>query len=277
MTGHAVAAPATRFDPTARIGLSGVVAAEWTKLRSLRSTVWSYAALVVLSLGFTALVTSVVMSQWDTTSAADRATYLADPSGFLAPALAFGQVPLCVLGVLAVTAEYTSGTIRASLLAVPRRVPVLAAKVAVFAAVTLVVTEAIAFAAFALGQAVIAEHIPASLHDPGVLRSVIGAGVFLTVLGVFALGVGALLRHTAAAVTVVIGCVLVLSQLAFLLPGGVGEHVAAFLPANAGQRFASASDGPDDVLSPWQGLGVLCLWTALALGLAGYRFRRRDV
>ena len=267
----------TAFDRGRHVRFGDIAAAEWTKLRSVRSTVWSLCALVVVTVGLTALVTAVTMANWDASSHADRASLLADRTGFLVPVLALGQLPICVLGVLVATGEYATGTIRASVLATPRRTPILVAKAAVFASVTLVIGEVVGFAAFGTGQALIARHIPVSLHDPGVLRAVVGTGLYLAVLGLFGLGVGALFRHGAAAITTVIGLVLVLSQLAHLLPGSLGEHVAGYLPANAGARITSVGGGADQVLSPWQGFGVLGLWTAVVLGVAAYRFRRRDV
>ena len=167
--------------------------------------------------------------------------------------------------------------IRASVLAVPRRTPMLAAKAAVFAAVAFVAGTLVAFASFLSAQAIIRSHIPVSLSDPAVLRAVFGMGLYLTVLGLLGLAIGALVRHTAAALTVVVGVVVVLSNLARTLPGAVGQHIAAYLPTNAGMLITHAHQERTDLLTPWQGFGVLCLWTALLLGAAAWSLGRRDV
>ena len=207
-------------------------------------------------------------ASWNSLSAATRQGYLADPTGFLAAALNLAQIPVCVLGAMVIASEYSTGMIRASVLAVPRRTPMLAAKAAVFAAVAFAVGELVAFASFLIAQAIIRSHIPVSLSDPAVLRAVLGMGLYLTVLGLLGLAIGALVRHTAAALTVVVGVVVVLSNLARTLPGAVGQHIAAYLPTNAGLLITHAHQEPADLLTPWQGFGVLCLWTALLLGAA---------
>jgi ABC-2 type transport system permease protein len=158
---------------------------------------------------------------------------LADPVGFiLGTGIGLGQLAIAVLGVLIITSEYSTGVIRASLLAVPRRLPVLAAKAVVFAVLLLVVTEIVAFCSFFVGSAILHAHVPVALGDAGVTRAVIGAGLYLTVLGLLALAIGTMIRHT---------------------------HETA-----------------DDLLSPWQGFGVLCIWTVLALAVAAYLLEHRD-
>jgi ABC-type transport system involved in multi-copper enzyme maturation permease subunit len=142
--------------------------------------------------------------------------------------------------------------------------------------VVLIVGELVAFPSFFLGAAILHSKAPVSVGDPGVLRAVIGAGLYLAVLGIFALAIGAIVRHTAGAITGVIGFVLVLAPLAQLLPGSFGKHVHAYLPSEAGRLIAQARQGPDDLLSPWQGFGVFCLWTALLLAIATYLLNRRD-
>jgi ABC-2 type transport system permease protein len=260
-----------------RVGLGQLLLAEWTKLRSLRSTVWSLAVMVALTLGITGLATALYMGQWDSLPTADRKHLLADPIGLiLQPGASYGQIAVCVLGVMVIAGEYASGMIRASLLAVPRRTPMLAAKAAVFAALVFIVAELIAFPSFLIGQANLRRHVPISLGDPGILRAVVGLGLYLAVMGLFALAIGALVRHVAGAIAGALGFVLVVSNLTALLPGRLGEHVNAYLPGNAGQQLLSSGHDPGALLSPWQGFGVLCLWTALLLGAAAWRLQRRD-
>jgi ABC-2 type transport system permease protein len=263
--------------PTRRPRFDRVMVSEWTKIRSVRSTVWSLILLVVLSLGFTALFISLNVAQWDNQSAQDRAQIMADPtSAILGSGFFFGQLTICVLGVMVVASEYSTGMIRASLLAVPRRLPMFAAKAVVFGLLVLVVGVVVSFASFGIGAPIMHDKAPVSLGDPGVLRAVVGGGLYLAMLGLFALAIGGIVRHTAAGITGVIGFVLVLSPLAQLLPGSFGDHVHAYLPSEAGQLIAKARQGPDDLLTPWQGYGVFCLWTAVVLIVAAVLLKRRD-
>jgi ABC-type transport system involved in multi-copper enzyme maturation permease subunit len=186
------------------------------------------------------------------------------------------QLVVAVLGVMVISAEYTTGMIRSTLQAQPRRLTVLIAKVAVFATLMLVVGELLSFAAFFIGRPIIAGHVPVSLSDPGVTRSVVGAGLYLAVLGLFALAFGAILRHTAGAITAVLGIVLILSNLTALLPDSWGKHINAWMPTNAGQLIMQPASGPDDLLSAWQGFAVFAGWTALLLSVAAVLFVRRD-
>jgi ABC-2 type transport system permease protein len=122
----------------------------------------------------------------------------------------------------------------------------------------------------------IASLLEAGWPDPGVLRAVIGAGLYLAVLAVFAVAIGALVRHTAGAITGIVGFVLVLAPLAQLLPGSLGKHIHAYLPSEAGSVIASPRQGVNDLLAPWQGFGVFCLETAVLIGAAAYLLQRRD-
>lgn len=266
-------------DRVPRQGLAGfgrLLHSEWTKIRSVRSTFWSLAVLTVTAIGLNTLVVGLAIANWNTTSAAVKHMYAADPTGFLRAALQYAQIPICVLGVLVITTEYSTGMIRSSLLAVPHRVPMIAAKAVVFGAVALVVSEALGFVSFVIAQAIIGHHLPESLRDPATLRAVFGVGIYLAVLGLFSFAIGAMIRHTAAAITVVVGFLVVFDGLARLIPGSAGAHVSAYLPANAGLLITQMHPQAGALLSPWQGFGVLCLWTAALLGAACWLLRRRD-
>jgi len=268
---------AVATHPSSPTVFGRLLQSEWTKLRTVRSTIWALVLLVALTLGFAVLFTWLTVLQWDKADADQRARIIADPTGtILGAGFQLSQLTVCVLGVMVIAAEYSTGMIRASLLAVPKRTPMLAAKCLVFFGVVLVVGELVAFPSFFLGAAILHSKAPVSVGDPGVLRAVIGAGLYLAVLGIFALAIGAIVRHTAGAITGVIGFVLVLAPLAQLLPGSFGKHVHAYLPSEAGRLIAQARQGPDDLLSPWQGFGVFCLWTALLLAIATYLLNRRD-
>lgn len=274
MTAEALA-PA-RYGRVPTPGFPGLLRAEWVKISSVRSTGWVLLAMLVASVGVSVAACAVTAARWDSVSAAERAKVVADPLSVIFSAFGVGELIVSVLGVLVITSEYSSGTIRASVLAVPRRSPLLVAKAAVFALVTLVAGELTAFASFFAGAALLREHAPVSLGDPEVLRVVVGSGLFLAAMSLFALGVGALVRHTAGAIAAVIGFLLVLAPLAGNLPGALGEKAAAFLPANAGQQIVFAHPDPDHVLGPWQGLGVCVLWGVALLAVASLLLRRRD-
>ncbi|MDV8009124.1 hypothetical protein [Rhodococcus sp. IEGM 1318] len=269
--------PAAPAQHLSGLNFVGLLKSEWTKLVSLRSAIWSLSLLVVVTVGFTALFTWFTVSYWDRVDPLAQMQIVADPTRqILGAGFQLGQLAVCVLGVLVMTSEYASGTIRASLLAVPARIPVLAAKSGLFMVVVFVVGELAAFPAFFVGSAVMGSRVSVSLGDPGVLRAVVGAGLYLSVLGVMAIAIGALVRHTAGAVTGIIGFVLVLAPLAQLLPGSIGQHVHAYLPSQAGSLIASPKQAPGDLLSAWQGFGVAVIWTVLLIGFAGYMLRRRD-
>jgi ABC-2 type transport system permease protein len=258
-------------------GFGRLIWAEWTKIRSIPSTTWSLAVLVLATVGLNTVVVGMAIANWDTTSAAVRHSYLADPTGFLAAAMFFAQIPVCVFGVLVITGEYATGMIASSVLAVPRRTPVLAAKAIVFGPLIFVVGELVAFVSFGLAETIARRHVPMSLGNPADLRAVVGVGLYLGVLGLLSLAIGTLLRHTGAAIAVAVGLVTVISGLAKLIPGSAGAHISAYLPASAGLLITHASHQATDLLSPWQGFGVFCVWAAVLLAMAARALSRRDV
>jgi ABC-type transport system involved in multi-copper enzyme maturation permease subunit len=271
-------------DVLARPGTTGtghanfgrLMTAEWTKLRTVRSTVWSFVALVVSVIGFTALFTFLTVQQWSQMNASDRAQAELDPvPQILGSGLFLGQLAICVLGVLVATSEYSTGMIRSTLLASPHRLRTLAAKCVVFTIPVLIAGEALSFASYEIGKAVLSSKIHTSLSDPHVTRAVVGEGLYLGMLGLFALAIGQLIRHTAGAITTVIALVLVLVPLAGLLPGSIGKHVSAYLPTNAGQQIMQIFP-KDQILTAWQGFGVFALWTAVLLALASWLLVTRD-
>ena len=277
MTAPAQAPAAPPAVPARRGGFGHLVLAELTKIRSVRSTVWSFALFVIVTIGFTVLITALTVAGWAKADAATRAQVAGDPVGsILGIGLGFGQLTICVLGVLVLSSEYSTGMIRASLLAVPRRWPMLAAKIVAFTVVVLVIAEIVCFASYFIGSAILNSKVPVSLSDPGVLRAVTGAGVYLTVLGLFAMAVAGLIRHTAGAITTVIGFTLVLAPLASLIPDPAGKYISAYLPTNAGQLIVQTHQQSGDVLTPLQGFGVFGLWVVVLLVLAGVLLQRRD-
>ncbi|MEO7060768.1 MAG: ABC transporter permease [Lapillicoccus sp.] len=273
-----VATPPVRkpVDPPVSPSFVNLLSSEWTKIRSLRSTLWALLVLVAVSVGFTGLFTWLIISQWSTLGEQDRQVVRLDPvSQILGAGFQFSQLAVCVLGVLVITSEYSTGTISSTLLAVPRRTPVLAAKSLVFAALIFVVTEIAAIPSIILGAAILRPEVSVTLISTAVLRSLLAAGLYMSVLGVFAIAIGGLLRHSAAAITGIIGFVLVLAPLALLLPGAIGKHIYAYLPTIAGEQVLRTTQ-QDNLLSPWAGFGVFCLWTAVLMLVAGFLLKRRD-
>ena len=261
-------------------GFGHILLAEWTKIRSVRSTTWTLILFVIITIGFTALITWVTVANWNGPHAAVRdARAVSDPTTIIfGVSVYLGQLTLSVLGVLVIATEYSTGVIRASLLAVPKRLPMLLGKVVVFAALIVILAEIVAFGSFFVGSAILHSKVSVSLTGPNVLRSTIGAGLYLTVFGLFAMGIGTLVRHTAGAISIAVGVAFVLPILAGLLPDtSFWNHLVGYLPEQAGSLIYAVRDNSNQaVLSAWQGFGVLCIWTALLLGVGGYLLRRRD-
>jgi ABC-type transport system involved in multi-copper enzyme maturation permease subunit len=251
-----------------------VIRSEWTKFTSLRSTVWSLLATVVITVGLGALFSAAVMAHWDQADDTDKLTF--DATFQSISGIYLAQLAIGVLGVLIITGEFSTGMIRASLGAVPRRLPVLWGKVAVFGAVAFGLGLASVVAAFGAGQAVLkSKHIDASLTDPGVLRALLGAAFYLTVVGLLGLALGTLLRSTAGAIASLFGLVLVLPILASLLPENMRD-IGKYLPSGAGEAMIRVVVHNTDVISPGGGFVVLCGYAVAALAAGAYVLVRRD-
>jgi ABC-type transport system involved in multi-copper enzyme maturation permease subunit len=265
--------------PSRRAGFGHYVLAEWTKIRSVRSTLWTLILFVLITVGFTALITWITIANWNGPHAADRdARALADPTSIIFGASIYlGQLTLCVLGALVITSEYSTGVIRASLLAVPKRFPMLVAKVVVFALLIGVVAEVVAFGSFFVGSAILHSRVSVSLSQTGMLRAVIGAGLYLTVFGLLALGIGTIVRHTAGAISIAVCVAFVLPILTGLLPDTTFfNHLNAYLPEQAGSQVYLVHPPSTQLLSAWEGLGVLGIWTVGLLAIGAYLLDRRD-
>jgi ABC-2 type transport system permease protein len=261
----------TTFRPAT---FGDVLRSEWTKLRSVRSTFWALTVAVVLGIGLGAVISAAAAHGYATSSVSDKASW--DPTGISTSGLAIASLAIVVLGVLYISSEYSSGMIRTSLIAVPKRGRVLAAKSLVFGAVTFVVGEVISFVAFFVGQALISGHAPhATLGDPGVARAVIGAGLDLTALAVLAIAVGTLLRHSAAAIASLMAILLVLPGIAQALPTSWRNPVTEFWPTEAGTQLTNVHHSAH-TLQPWPGFAVMCLFVAIVYAVAWMLLERRD-
>ena len=256
-------------------GLRSLLSSEWIKLTSVRSTVWTLVVTAVAGVGIGALVTSAEASRFSTRSFAARLAF--DPTRSSPSGILFAQLAIGILGVLVVSAEYSTGTIRATLSATPRRPMVLAAKVLLFAVVTAVVGEVVSFAAFLLGQHILSGQAPtASLSDPTVLRAVVSAGLYLSALGLLALGLATIIRHTPAAISTFVGLLFILPIIADVLPSSFADDVNRFLPADIGIQMMSANYHGADPIGPWLSFALLAGYAAIALILGGVMLVRRD-
>jgi ABC-2 type transport system permease protein len=244
-----------------RYRFAHVARMEWTKLGSLRSTWWALAVTVAGAVGIAAAVGV------NTRNAA------ADLTNNALAGISLGLLVIGVLGVLVMTGEYSSGMIRATLAAIPNRPLVLAAKAAVFGVVALAVGEAAAFIAFFAGGATLPGGIPApALGQPGVLRAVVMTGAGFCLVGLLGLGLGAIIRHTPAAIAVLVGGVYVVAQIV----GAAAHAVMGYVPISIVANSLGTTKPLPGMLSPWAGLGMLSLYAALTLGVGGWLLARRD-
>lgn len=270
-------APGTpaRRRPKDHYRFSEILGSEWTKLTTVRSTVWTLLATAVVGIGLGAIVTSAQASRWTSRSLSGQATF--DPTRSSLSGLLFAQLAIGVLGVLVVSAEYSTGTIRATFSAVPHRPLVLAAKVIVFGAVSLVVGEIVSFVAFFVGQAILNGKTPtAAISGPGVLRAVFSGGLYLLALGLLALGVASIIRVTAAAISAFAAALFIFPIIADVLPSSYASDVSRFLPATIGTVMMSAQYHGDDPFGPWASFALLGAYAVIALVVGGVLLGRRD-
>lgn len=247
---------------------------EWIKIRTVRSTFWTLLTAAVIGIGLGALFSVLAAHHYASQPPSGRAGW--NPAAISTDGLGIAQLAIGVLGALAITAEYSGGSIRTSLAAVPRRSRFLAAKAIVLAAVTLLAGEIMAFAAFAAGQALISGHAPtASLAQPGVLRAVAGSGLYLAALALLGLALGTLLRHAAAAIAVLVAVLFVLPGIATALPAHIANNVQEYWPTLAGAQVTAVTHAAHQ-LGPWPGFGLMGAFVAAALAAACLALERRD-
>jgi ABC-2 type transport system permease protein len=267
----------TSTEPTATapqgVTLARVVRSEWTKLRTAPSTAWSLLITAMLAVGFGVLYSMVRVTR-PPRQPADVASF--DPTAVSLSGVQLAQLAIGVLGVLLVSGEYATGSIRISLAAVPRRLPVLWGKVTVLALTTLVLCVPATFAAFLVGQSVLsAEHLDTTLGRPGVARAVLGGALYLSAVGLLGLALGALFRNTAAATAALFGVLFAPQIVVGFLPETLSDELYRYLPAPAGLAVTQVGQDPIS-LGPWAGFGLLCAYVAVLLGLAAWQLRRRD-
>jgi ABC-2 type transport system permease protein len=266
--------PATlerRYRPA---GFGDAVRSEWTKARTVRSTMWTLITATVLGIGLGALISALAAHAYAKSSFSDKLTW--DPTNISGSGFSIAQLAIGVLGVLLITSEYSTGAIRSSLAAVPRRNRFLAAKATVLVAMVFVVTIVLAFVAFFIGQALISGHAPtASLGQPGVVRALIGSAVYAALLALFSMALGTILRHAAGAIAVLVAMLFVLPGIAAALPASIEHRVQEFWPTQAGSQFTVVVHTAN-TLSPWAGLGVFVAFVAIVSWVAFFLLNRRD-
>ena len=255
-------------------GSSDVLRAEWTKARAVPSTMWTLTVAAVLGIGLGALISALAARHYASSSASSRLTW--DPTSISDTGLSIAQLAIGVLGVLLITSEYSSGAIGGSLAAVPRRGRLLGAKAVVIMVMTFVAVEVIAFVAFWIGQALISGHAPsANLGQAGVLRALIGAGLYGALLGTMGLAFGTIIRHTAGAIAVLVAII-------FVLPGVAGRSRprSSTRSRNTGRPRPEArwpsSRAPRTRSRHGAGFGVFLLFVAILSILALTLLNRRD-
>jgi ABC-2 type transport system permease protein len=272
LTGSPGAAPAA--TGTGKVTLARVIRSEWTKLWSLRSTRWSLAVAFITQAGLGPLIAFVEMNRWNQLSLQDR--LFIDPIDKALGGHYFAQLAVGVLGVLVISGEYGTGQIRSTMLAVPKRLPVLWAKILVFSSVTFVLVLIGAFISFFAANAIFVQHhVNVALSAPHALRAVFGAALYVTLTGILCTALGTIVRATAGGISSFVVILFVLPPVLLLLPSSLHDSINPYLPSVAGGAVATAV-ADSHTFSPWGGFGLYCGYVALAVAIAAILLRTRD-
>lgn len=258
-----------------RVTLARVIRSEWTKLWTLRSTRWSLLLAFVAQAGLGPLIAAIQMARWNQLSFQDRITLNVIDHSLGGWHLA--QLAVAILGVMTITGEYHTGMIRSSMMAAPKRLPVLWAKLVVFTSVVLVLMLVAAFIGFFAGQSIYTQHhVNVALSAPHALRTVFGAALFTTATGAMCVALGTIVRRTAGGIALFVGVFFVLPGLVEILPSAIANAIHPYLPSNAGGAVAQAFADPNS-FSPWGGLALFCGYTVAAIAISAVLLLRRDV
>ncbi|MET9345316.1 ABC transporter permease [Streptomyces termitum] len=252
-----------------------VLRSEWTKIRTVSSTVWTLACALIVTVAMGAALSAVLKSTFDDLSEVERATF--DPTFVSFSGMVLGQLAMVVFGVLVVGTEYSSGMIRTSLAAVPQRATFLFSKVAVAGALALGVGLVTSFLSFFLGQALLGEH-RTTIGADNVLRAVVGGGLYMGLIAIFSMGVAAMLRSSMLSLGILVPFFFLISQILSAVPKA--KEVARYFPDQAGSKIMQVvpdAMGSDKApYGPWGGLGIMLVWVVASL-LGGYLvLKRRD-
>jgi hypothetical protein len=253
-----------------------VVASEWTKLLTLRSTLWSLGTGMLLTILFPILFAVVTSSKWAHMTPREQANR--HPLDIALAGVEVAQLAIAVLGVLVITGEYTTGMIRSTMLAVPKRLPVLWAKLGLYALVSFALTLPAILVAFFSSQAILNRHhiLQISLTAPGVPRTLIGGALYVTGVGVFAMGIGAIVRNTAGGIATFVGIFFVVPPLMNVFPPSWNTAISKWLPSEAGLQLLALTRDPGR-FAQWPSGAIFLGWCALVTAIAASLLRRRDV
>jgi hypothetical protein len=261
-------------EPKGRAGFGGALRSEWTKIRSVRSTVWTLGTAILLTVGISALGNWGRANHSGATTAQLAHEDLIQRSMF---GIILGQLVMVVFGALAITSEYSTGMIRTSLSVQPRRMHPFWAKLLVISALAFVVGEVISFASFLIDSSFWrGKGVALSLSSPHAMQAVIGGGLYLAGSAILAFGLGAMLRHTAGAITSGVGLLFVVTILASFLPDNWQNHVNKWLPFNAGGQVWATQHVHGSDLGAWTGFGVFMIYGAVAVVFGALLFKKRD-
>lgn len=255
--------------------LPAVLQSEWTKIRTVASTIWTLAVAFLVTVAMGVALSALLNSTFDDLSRSERVTF--DPTFVSFSGMILGQLAMVVFGVLVVGSEYSSGMIRTSLAAVPQRGAFLFSKLLVAGVLALVVGLLTGFVTFFLGQAVLGDH-GTTLGEPNVLRAVIGSGLYMALIALFSMGVATMLRSSMLSLGILMPFFFLVSQILASVPKA--KEVARYFPDQAGSKIMqvvpgamSSDDGP---YTPWEGMGIMVLWVVAAL-IGGYLvLKKRD-
>jgi hypothetical protein len=264
-----------RLEHVGRVTQWRVIVSEATKLRTVRSTKWTLGVATLLLIGLPCLVAAVTASHWNSMSPHDQADR--HPLDIVGAGVGAGQLAVAVLAVLVITAEYSTGMIRATFTAVPKRLPVLWGKLAVFSTVVFALALPAVLIAFFASQAILHAQptLQVSLSDNGIARTVVGMAVYLVLIGIFALGIGAIVRNTAAGISAFVAIFFVIPPLLLLLPSSWRDPIEPYLPNNAAQAIGTLSND-SHTLNPGPGAIVFVSYCLVVVGVAAFLMRRRD-
>jgi ABC-2 type transport system permease protein len=258
-----------------RVTQMRVILSEWTKFRSLRSTRYTLLATVGLTVGLALAAAILVVSQWGTMTAANKATF--QPLNVSLVGASISVMVIGVLGVLMMTSEFSTGVVSSTFAGVPKRLPVLWGKAAVYTIIAMSAAVPAMLVAFFSTQAILSgNHIQIGFGHSGVARAVFGSALYLTIAGLLGLGLGGIFRSTAAAVTSLTVILFVLPVIVFILPPGLSNSISPYLPGNAGQAIMSIVPQAH-TLAPWVGLGVFAAYAFAAIAVAAVLLVKRDV
>ncbi|MGW7579592.1 ABC transporter permease subunit [Kitasatospora sp. NPDC054768] len=248
-----------------------ILRSEWTKIRSVRSTVWTLALTFVVTVGIGALLSLLTNNNFTEFRRDDQSPF--DATGTSFSGIMLGELAIIVFGVLAIGNEYSSGMIRVTLAAVPQRATLLTGKAAVLGALALAVSLVTAFVTFLVGQSLLGTH-STTIGEPNVLRAVFGAALYLTMLCLFSAGVTTMLHNQTLALGVLVPFFFLLSPILSAVPKV--KTLAHYFPDYAGSRMLLVYEQHGQPYGPWTGFLICLAWTAAALVGGALVFRKRD-